>query len=300
MKLAGHTLGTPNLSLEDALGLFRASGLDAAEIIWQNDYSAAIPETASESEVAVVHRLARGLGLEIACLTPYMTGLNHLDEAERQRDIQRFIRCIRVAEQLDCHRVRVYAGSFLEGEGHLRSTKWARLVEALQQLVPAARQAGVILCVENHFNTMTVSADETVELMQTVNSPEVGILYDQANLTFTHHESHLAAISLQRDWIRHVHVKDLIFTDPNRKFTAGTVATVKEEERAVRSRIVGDGILDWRGILTHLVANGYDGYLSFEYEYRWHPNDLPTPEEGFRRSAQVVRGLLPETATGKE
>lgn len=292
MKLAGHTLGTPNLSLEGALRLFRQAGLDAAEIIWQDGYLAGIPEAAREADLAQVRGWARDLGLEVACLTPYMTGLNSLDEDERERDVERFVRCIRAAEQLDCHRIRVYAGSFLPGEEALREAKWERLVTSLKHLGDIAERAGVVLCVENHFNTMTVTAAETVALMKAVNSAGVGILYDQANLTFTHSEPHQEAISLQQAWIRHVHVKDLIFTDPHRKFTASAVATVEEEARAVRSRVVGEGILDWAAIVRQLWANGYEGYLSFEYEYRWHPQDLPAPEEGFRRSAQVMREIL--------
>ena len=292
MKLSGHTLGTPNLSIEQSLRLFHAANMDAAEIIWQNDYSAAIPENASESDIAQVRRLAQELGLQIACLTPYMTGINSLDRDERECNIERFVRCIRTAEQLDCHRIRVYAGSYLEGEANVRAAKWVCLVESLEQLGPIAQQAGVILCVENHFNTMTVTAADTATLMQAVNCPGVGILYDQANLTFTHSEPFLAAIDLQKAWIRHVHVKDLVFTDPDKRFSASVVATVKPEERAVRSRVTGEGILDWLAILRGLETIGYDDYLSFEYEYRWHPQDLPDPAIGFRQSAQVVRAML--------
>lgn len=292
MKLAGHTLGTPNLSLESALRLFHQAGLEAAEIIWQDNYLAGIPETAQDTELAQVRRWARDLGLEIACLTPYMTGLNSLDDAEQEQDVERFRRCIRAAEQLDCHRVRVYAGSFLPSQEALREAKWMRLVTSLKHLGGIAERAGVVLCVENHFNTMTVTAAETVALMKAVNATGVGILYDQANLTFTHSEPHQEAIPLQQAWIRHVHVKDLIFTDPHRKFTASAVATVEEEARAVRSRLVGEGILDWAAIVRQLWTYGYEGYLSFEYEYRWHPQDLPTPEEGFRRSTQIMREIL--------
>ncbi len=292
IKLAGHTLGTPNMSLENALRLFRQAGLDAAEIIWQDDYLAGIPEKAAGAEVAQVRRWAQELGLEVACLTPYMTGLNSLDDAERERDVARFVQCIHAAEQLACRRVRVYAGSFLPGEEASREVKWKRLVESLQYLGDIAHQAGVVLCVENHFNTMTVTAAETANLMQAVNSVAVGVLYDQANLTFTHSEPYQIAIPLQGAWIRHVHVKDLVFTDPDRKFTASAVATVEKEARAVRSRVIGEGILDWTGIVQLLQVYRYEGYLSFEYEYRWHPQDLPAPEVGFRQSAQVMREIL--------
>lgn len=291
MKIAGHTMGTPALSVADALRLFAAIGLDAAEIVWQNDYLSGISETAGDELVIEVRRLAAELRLEIACLTPYMTDINSLDPAERARDTDRFAQCIRVAEQLSCPYIRVYAGRYLPGDPH-RDEQWQCLVESLRTLGPLAAESGVTLCIENHFNTMTVTAAETAALMQAVGTPMVGILYDQVNLAFTHSEQFPEAIALQRPWIRYVHVKDLVFTDPGRAFSASAVSSVATEERTVRSRAVGEGIMDWPAILRDLSAGGYDGYLSMEYEYRWHPQDLPPPEEGFRRSAAYLRQAL--------
>ena len=46
-----------------------------------------------------------------------------------------------------------------------------------------AAEYGIKLVMENHFNTMTVSAADSISLAQEINHPAVGILYDQANLT---------------------------------------------------------------------------------------------------------------------
>jgi sugar phosphate isomerase/epimerase len=59
----------------------------------------------------------------------------------------------------------------------------------------------------------------------------------------------------------------------------------------VRSKVVGEGLLPWAQILARLVSLGYDGALSLEYEYRWHPQDLPEPAIGFAASAAEVRRL---------
>ena len=45
-----------------------------------------------------------------------------------------------------------------------------------------------MLCVENHFGTMTQTAADTARLVREVDYPAVRVLYDQANLTFTHDE----------------------------------------------------------------------------------------------------------------
>jgi sugar phosphate isomerase/epimerase len=284
-------MGTPAMTVPQALHLFSDLGLDAAEIVWQDNYLSAIPEAASDDDLRAIRSLASDLGLKISCLTPYMTAINSLDAVERARDMARFERCIRAAEILSCHNTRVYGGRYLPGDQG-REEKWARLVESLQILDSRAAQSGVTLCVENHFNTMTVTAADTAALMRAVDAPGVGVLYDQVNLTFTHNEPYEQAIPLQRPWISYVHVKDLVFINPDLPFNAADVARVVPEERTVRSRVVGEGIMDWPAILADLSAGGYDSYLSMEYEYRWHPQDLPSPEEGFRRGAEYLRRVL--------
>lgn len=288
-------MGTPAMTVPRALHLFSDLGLDAAEIVWQDDYLSAIPEAASDDDLREVRALASDLGLDISCLTPYMTAINSLDAAERARDMARFERCIQAAEMLSCPNIRVYGGRYLPGDQG-REEKWTRLVESLQILGPRAALSEVTLCVENHFNTMTVTAADTAALMRAVDAPGVGVLYDQVNLAFTHNEPYEQAIPLQRPWIRYVHVKDLVFINPDLPFNAADVARVVPEERTVRSRVVGEGIMDWPAILADLRAGGYDGYLSMEYEYRWHPQDLPTPEDGFRESATALRGMLTDLA----
>ena len=143
---------------------------------------------------------------------------------------------------------------------------------------------------------MTQSAAQTARLVREVDHPAVRVLYDQANLTFTHDEPYEEALRIQGDLIGHVHVKDLVFTDPDAPFQASETARVAASERAVRSRVVGDGIVPWGRILSALTALGYDDVLTLEYEYRWHPQDLPEPAVGFAQAAATLRTLLTEPA----
>lgn len=294
MRLAGHTLGTPNHTVPQALKLFRAAGLDAAEVIYQDGYTSGLPRRDRRAALEAL-KAAEGEGLPIIGLTPYTTAINALDESEWRGGVDEFRGAIETAHLLGADRVRVYAGSWQPGDiDHAR--RWAKLREALQTLAPEAEQAGVRLCVENHFGTMTQTAAETAALVQEVAHPAVRVLYDQANLTFTHDETFEEAFAVQGDLIGHVHVKDLVFTDPNAAFRATETARVDASERAVRSRVIGTGVLPWPQILAALLRHGYDDLLSIEYEYRWHPQDLPTPEDGFRESAAALRGMLADLA----
>jgi sugar phosphate isomerase/epimerase len=294
MRLAGHTLGTPNHTVPQAIRLFRDAGLDAAEVIYQDGYTSGLPQGDRRAAMEAL-RAAEDEGLPIIGLTPYTTAINALDESEWRGGVDEFRGAIETAHLLGADRVRVYAGSWHPGDAD-HAGRWARLREALQTLAPEAEQAGVRLCVENHFGTMTQTAAETAALVREVAHPAVRVLYDQANLTFTHDETFEEAFAVQGDLIGHVHVKDLVFTDPNAAFRATETARVDASERAVRSRVVGTGVLPWPQILAALLRHGYDDLLSIEYEYRWHPQDLLTPEDGFRESAAALRGMLTDLA----
>ena len=63
------------------------------------------------------------------------------------------------------------------------------------------------------------------------------------------------------------------------------------------SLVVGEGIVPWSDIVSSLSTLGYDDVLSLEYEYRWHPQDLPEPAVGFKRSAAALRACVDQAAT---
>jgi L-ribulose-5-phosphate 3-epimerase len=297
MRIAGHTLGTPDQTVPEALALFATAGLDAAEVIYQDDYRSGLPVRDSRS-AEQARQASEDTGIPIVGMTPYTTGINALDEREWRTAVDEFRGAIEIAQVVGADRLRVYAGSW-QPDQRDHEAHWNQLVAALRTLAPEASDAGVRLCVENHFGTMTQSATQTAWLVREVNHPAVRVLYDQANLTFTHDEPYEEALRIQCDLIGHVHVKDLVFTDPDAPFQASETARVAASERAVRSRVVGDGAVPWGGILAALYTLGYDDVLTLEYEYRWHPQDLPEPAVGFARSAAALRGLLSQPAVAE-
>jgi sugar phosphate isomerase/epimerase len=292
MEAWGHTLGTPHLDVTAALALFAAVGLDAAEVIWQEDYRSGLTP-GDARQLREVRTAAAEVGCPVRALTPYMAGLNSPDDARRRHDIDCFLRCVDDAREVGARKVRVYAGTYHPEKDRMRRDKlWGHLVESLHRIASAAASAGVTLCVENHFGTMAFSARETRRLVDEVAHPAVRVLYDQANLVFARQEEPADAIELQAGVLGHVHVKDLVFTKPDAPFTAGAVDRVTEAERTVASRIIGDGVIDWPWITRRLLDAGYDDAISFEYEARWHPNDLPPPEIGLRTSVRRFRDML--------
>jgi sugar phosphate isomerase/epimerase len=213
MRLAGHTLGTPEQTLSDALELFAAAGLEGAEVIYQDGYRSGLPLRDRRS-AEEARRASEDLGVPIVGITPYTTGINALGEGQWRAAVDEFRGAIEIA-----------------------------------QLV-----------------------------------------------TFTHDELFEEALRIQGDLVGHVHVKDLVFTDPDAPFKASETAPVAASERAVRSRVVGDGVVPWGGIIPSLSKLGYEDVLSLEDEYRWYAEDLPEPVVGFARSAEALRACLAQVS----
>ncbi len=293
-KIAGHTMGTPEYTVLEALQLFHDIGLDGAEIVVQDGYRSGLPTECTKEELEQVKEKAKSLGLRIIALTPYNSHFNSLDEDMRQKEMESLRKVIGYAKYLGAEYIRIYAGNYVASDTDPDGKKLERLIASMKELGDDAAKEGITLVMENHFNTMTVSAAQSIQAAEAINHPNVGILYDQANLAFTLQEDYQTAIQLQTKKVNYVHVKDLKFKEGNIAFVSDEVSHPKEEDRNVITRIVGQGSLDWPAILKLLWEHGYRGWLSLEYERRWHPDDIPDASIGMKESAQYLRKCFAE------
>ena len=291
-RISGHTMGTPEYTVLEAIELFSKIGADGAEIVIQDNYKSGLPCDCDRDTLQAVKDCAIKNNIKIVCLTPYNSKFNSLDEPTRLSEVKAIEKVIDYCEFLGADRIRIYGGNLSTGENDLLKEKWAKLVESMKYLGEKAKAKGVTLVVENHFNTMTLTAQQSRDLITDVNSEGVKILYDQANLTFTGGEDYKKAIELQAGLIGHMHVKDLVFHEGNTAFVASDVSHSKESERNVYTRIVGEGIVPWPEILKMVKANGYEDWFSLEYERRWHPDDIPDASTGMKKSMEYLRGII--------
>lgn len=290
MKPCGHTMGTPEFTPDEAVDFFADLGYEAIEFLCLEDYLCAVSPTAPSKTHRELAKKIRDRGLEPACLTPYVTDLNHPDDNEYQKQKDMLKRAVEIAADIGFKFVRVYGGRLVEAEKREGSVD--RLVKALQECAPTAKSHNVILAVENHYNTLTVTAEETMEVIRAADHPAVKVLYDQCNITQMAGEDYREAINLQKDHIVHVHLKDLVFKSNAVQEQAGDVTHIDPSKRAVRSRVIGNGIIPWPEIIKELDKIGYEDYLSVEYGRKWYPEDLPVPQEGLKESLQFIRKCL--------
>ena len=290
MKTCGHTMGTPHLLPEEAIDLYAKLGYEAIEFLCLDDYRCAVSPTAALNAHLELSKKIQDRGLEPACLTPYVKDLNHPDPEEYRKQKDMLKGAVEIAARIGFKFVRVFGGRLVEPKNRRQS--FDRLVAALRECAPVAEDNQVVLAIENHYNTLTVTAAETVALVQAVEHPYVKIIYDQSNITQMRGEDYNEAIGIQKDHIAHVHLKDIEFKKGGVQQATADVDHIDPSQRAVFSRVIGKGILPWPDIIQRLHEIGYGGYLSVEYGSKWYPEDLPPPEEGLRESVEFIRKCL--------
>jgi L-ribulose-5-phosphate 3-epimerase len=277
MRILMHSMACPDRDPEGALALVEELGLDGMELICQSGYRCALPPDATLADARRLAAQAGAIGTKISALTPYAKGMNAVDADARRQAVAELSHVIALAAELGCEVVRIFAGTEVPPGDF--DAALARMVEPCRQLGDVAARQGIALCLENHMDTMALSASLTMRVLRAIDHPAFGILYDQANLDFMKAEAFPEGYAMQRP-ICHVHVKDF------RRDDAG-------ERQAVP---VGDGLVPWPDIIGALARDGYRGCLCLEYERRWFPDQLPPADEGLARSRDSLRAML-EAAT---
>lgn len=181
---------------------------------------------------------------------------------------------VSLAERLQAPLVRV----IIETENPQATT--TEIIETLRVVVPDFERAGVLLALENHDR---FSAAMLAEMMQRLDSPNVGICLDTANSLGCAEGLDTLLRTLGR-WVINLHVKDIRISRPSHH--GGFV---------VEGRPAGQGQLDIPWLLQELRAQGSDPNAILEL---WLPpaatinESVATEEVWVTESIRYLRGLI--------
>ncbi len=269
MKFVGHTMATPNDSVPKSIELFDSIGLDGIEIVAQDGGAFSIHD--SEEKVKEIIEAAKVLPDGIVTLTPYYWDINNINPKIAEAEIAGMKKAIDLAVSMGARFVRAYGGK--EEAGGTWEENRKNAVEALREIGAYASKTNVTVLVENHPGTVTRTGENTYKLINEVGSDSVKALYDPANVMHDTDEDWEKTFEVQKDIIGYVHVKDYFMVGSERK-----------------ACVVGKGIVPWDKIMKKL--SGFEGFLSFEYEKRWYPDQLPDADPGVKMCADYIKSLL--------
>jgi fatty-acyl-CoA synthase len=270
MKYAYSTLACPAWSVEQMIAAAQRFGYDALEFRLLD--GEVLDPVADRTKLERAVRLTRAAGVEV-CAFDTSCRVYYRTPQEQEQTAAELAAWIRLAHDLDVPLLRVFGGSpaIEDAPSPDDATADARVAETLRGAAPDAARAGVTLALETH-DTYS-SARRVAAVLRQVDSPAVGALWD------SHHpyrvgETPDEVLALLGPRLVHVHIKDA------RRTPGGSGWELV---------LLGEGDVPVRRIVTLLQETGYSGYVSVEWEKKWHPH-LAEPEVAIPQHIAWLRG----------
>jgi fatty-acyl-CoA synthase len=267
MKLSFSTLGCPDWSWNDILSTAKDLGFNGIELrgITNQIY---LPDALpfSNENMENTKKKLKELNIEISCLTSscYLYGNeNNGDCNQEGKDY------IDLAQQLNVPYVRVLGDKNPEpGTGIEINT----VKNNLKRLGEYASNKNVTVLIET--NGIFADSNKIKKLMEEINSPYVGVLWDVHHPFRFMGESFEETFNNLKPWIKHIHLKDSIVV-----------------EDKIIYKMIGQGDLPIDHLIKLLAANHYDGFISLEWVKRWK-KDLENPGIVFPHFVSTMKRLI--------
>lgn len=180
-----------------------------------------------------------------------------------------FERALDIADILCTDKIRMF--SFYIPEGEAPEDYREEVMERLKIMADISEQRGITLMMENEGRLYGDIGDRCLDIMETVDSPFLRMLFDPANFIASGVRPYEDCLGILKPYISHFHVKDATFS-PRKTVPAGA----------------GEGKVD--KTILELVDSGYNGFLTVE-PHLGRTFELPAPER-FKLAVDSLKELL--------
>jgi sugar phosphate isomerase/epimerase len=263
MRLAFSTLACPGWSLDQVAAAARAYGYGGVELrlIDGELIDGAMP--ASERER--VRRTFSQAGLPIVAVDSSVRVAAATDAKAALDELGPFLE---LASGWEAPVVRVFGGEWDAGRTREQAIGQARHV--LGEAAAVAQPLGVTIALETHdrFSSAALVAQVLDDL-----PPAAAAIWDVGH-PYRVGDAPEQVVGLLSTRIAHVHIKDC-----RRKPDSGDWQLT----------LLGDGEVPVKSCIHALDKAGYSGWLSVEWEKRWHP-ELAEPEVALPQFAEILKG----------
>ena len=278
MKLSFMTLGCPEWDLDAICRHGRANGFDAVDFRGYLDALDVTRLPAFSTDAEATRRRLADAGLAVSGVS---SSISVCDGSKRQANLDEARRTIDTARGLGAAHVRVFGNGDVPGIGHDAAA--AIGLETMNEILGLEGATELKWVFETHDHW--VRGADCARLLDGIPLPAFGALWDMGHTARVGGESPEETFHHLRGRVYYTHVKDAVHEPEHPQ-------AMKDGWRYVPP---GTGELPLAESIALLAANGYDGYLVFEHEKRWHP-ELPEPEQALPAFAQWARQTLAEVA----
>jgi len=232
--------------IEDAIALAKEFGLTALEL---RSVDGVQLHQLTQQRLEELHSIIRAAGLHVCALsTPvFKCDLDNPEEISQSREI--LVRDLEIAQLFGARKLRGF--SFWAKEPF--DTAFPAIVRELGSIVPLLEQAGVTFMLEFDPAVYASNGAKVARLVEAVGSPYIKALYDPGNDLWDPDGEipYPDGYHLLKGHLGHIHLKD----------------AVRNGDK-IEGIAIGTGQVDYRGLFTRLLEDGYDGYMMVETHYR--------------------------------
>jgi sugar phosphate isomerase/epimerase len=262
------TLACPNWQIETVITKASEYGYDGIE--WRGGTQGHIQPEMPSAIKALIRQSCSNAGLMSLAVTAYTSFVSSSSE-ERQANVDELRRYANLAAEIGASYVRTFLGE-LPKDTKLDPSMYETISDCLTTASRHAETVGVKIAVEPHDDF--VRSPDVAPLFERFQSHHtLGVIWDIGN-TFAAGEDPDQGFDLLKDRLAYVQVKD-----GRRDGTSWQLCSL------------GQGNVPLDQAFELLLANGYEGALSVEWEYAWHP-ELDPPEIALPSALRTVRELL--------
>ncbi len=273
MKLSFSTLGCPDWDLEKVIAKAVEYSYDGIELrgLQQNLDITRLPQFTNMASQTLSR--FQDAGIEIACFSSsvFLSQPNPKNEIKSLDEIKRYAD---LCELFGTKYIRLFGGKIGE-------KSWEQAIEEAatrsEKIIGILKNRDIKAVIETHDDWM--SGVHFRKLMEKVQSKFLGVLWDVNHPFMFINELPEKTWQEMGQWVFHTHWKDS-------KIAEGS-------QHGFLPCLMGEGVLPLRDIYRMLKDDGYQGYLSLEYEKRWH-SEIPEPEIAFPQYVHYMKKLINE------
>ncbi len=244
-------------NLAVAARLARQYGLDALEIRSVNERN---PFQMEKQDFAHVKQVADEYGLKICGISSPLFKCDIGSEADYHQHLEGLRRCVEAAHLWQTDMIRAFTFWYRE------DARPEQIAEKFQKAIEIARDGGITLAIESEPSVNTRNIGRLVEFLKLLDTPTVAALWDPGNEISdpTAPPPYPDGYAILKPYIKHVHLKDI---------------KAKPDGAFYEPALMGQGDVDFHGVLRQLREDNYEGYVSVETHFRI-------------KTAQLDEGLL--------
>ena len=206
-----------------------------------------------------------GMVIPMMCASPDFT---IPDAALRKKEVEHEIKAIEMSAALGAKYCRVLSGQ--RRKDITREEGMGYVVDSINACIPAAKDLGITLIIENHYKDdfwtepeFAQMMDVFVDLVSRIDSPYFGVNFDPSNA--------IAAGEEPLELLEKVKHKVLTMHASDRYLASGTIEDLRKAEGGsagyvsfFKHGVIGKGLNDYDAIFKTLKDVGFDSWISIE------------------------------------